>query len=184
VSKTRRVLPRCSGVTSDRSQCGRRVADGSNPPLCHIHAAIARGQAANALTDTGDDFDEIKALKRLARSSNEQIKLRAIDLLLERKRKQKEQDVKDAPGPTARMFLDALLPEERELVRSLVRQLNEFKEVVYERVPKLRPPDWRPVDAAVVVPAPQPIEEPAAPSRAEHTITAAPEDEDDDVLHL
>lgn len=176
VKKQRRLLPRCSGVTSDNSQCGRRVADGSNPPLCHIHAAMARGEAASALTDT--DVDEIAILKRLARSSNEQIKLRAVDLLLEVKRKQKATDDERqlVAGPTARQFLDALTADEREQVRALVRQLREIQRGVYERQPKLRPPMWAPEDstisAADLVPAPAPVEDPAPPSRAEHTTDA------------
>ena len=56
------------------------MTDGSNPLICHIHAG------RNASPIISDEIDEIKILKKLARDSNPQIRLRAVDLLLEAKR--------------------------------------------------------------------------------------------------
>src|SRR5688500_2452990 len=81
VKKHRRLLPRCSSVTRDGSQCGRRVADGSNPPVCSVH----QGKVTSPII--ADEIDEIKILKRLARDTNPQVRLRAVDLLLDLKRK-------------------------------------------------------------------------------------------------
>ncbi|HEY7566553.1 MAG TPA: hypothetical protein VH762_03230, partial [Gemmatimonadaceae bacterium] len=62
------------------------MTDGSNPPVCHIHRAIAAGKAANPLTEPAD-IDELAIVKKLARSGDERVKLRAVELLLELKAK-------------------------------------------------------------------------------------------------
>jgi hypothetical protein len=156
------------------------VADGSQPPLCHIHAAIARGQASSPLTEPIDDIDEVKILKRLARDSNPQVRLRAVDLLLEVKRKNKEKAEDGPAGPTPRQFLDALTPEERTAVQSLVTQLREIQKVVYARAPKLRPITWPPEDSTIRVA--DLVPDAAPPARAEHTTAAPPTPEDENYL--
>lgn len=75
-------LPRCAAMTRDGSQCGRRVADGSNPPICHVHAGPAQGGAA---ASAAVPFDGEKLLRKLAHSSNEGVALRATDLLMQLK---------------------------------------------------------------------------------------------------
>jgi hypothetical protein len=186
VTKPRRLLPRCSGVTTDNTQCGRRVADGSNPPLCHIHAAISRGQAVSPLTDTGDEIDEVKILKRLARDSNPQVRLRAVDLLLEVKRKNRDRaDEKAATGPTMRDFLLVLTPSEREEVADLIVRLRALQRRVYEKRPDLRPPTWAPDVAPAADVVPDAIDEPreeAAPVEVEPPSPIVETEGEEDVL--
>jgi hypothetical protein len=174
VKKARRLLPRCSGVTSDGTQCGRRVADGSNPPLCHIHAAIARGQSHSPLMDSGDEIDEVKILKRLARSKDDRVKLRAVDLLLEVKRRRLEAP---APaGPNYYPFVKALTTEERALVSELTMRFRALKEAVYERCPELAPASWRPADDLCADTATREDEAPPSPA------APMPEEDPDEVV--
>ncbi len=80
-------LPRCSMRCKDGTQCGRRVSDDSNPPTCHVHAALAAGQPVSPLTEPAE-IDEIRILKRLANDKNPQVRLRAVDQLLSWQSKQ------------------------------------------------------------------------------------------------
>ncbi len=80
-------LPRCSMLCKDGTQCGRRVSDGSNPPVCHVHQQVAAGEPVGALTEPV--IDEMKILKRLTSDANPQVRLRAVDLLLNWQHKQR-----------------------------------------------------------------------------------------------
>ncbi len=80
-------LPRCSMLCKDGTQCGRRVSDGSNPPVCHVHQQVAAGQPVGALTEPAE-IDEMRILKRLANDKNPQVRLRAVDQLLSWQSKQ------------------------------------------------------------------------------------------------
>src|SRR5688572_6002272 len=123
--KPRKMLPRCVGTTADGSQCGRRCADATAAvPLCHIHVAKAQGQSFSPLTQPVE-INEVSILKKLARDPDPRVRLRAVDLLLEEKRREREKhEAKPTGGPTARMFLDALLPDERAEVLELLRRLR------------------------------------------------------------
>jgi hypothetical protein len=82
------IAPRCVGACKDNTQCGRRVVDGSQPPLCHLHRANPN---LSPIIPPSDDVDEMKTLKRLANDRNPQIRLRAVDLLISlRKKDEKE----------------------------------------------------------------------------------------------
>lgn len=137
-----KLLPRCVGTTRDNTQCGRRVSDGSNPPLCHIHLAISRGQAVNPQTDPV--FDPMKDLHQLTRSSDDRVKLRAIDLILELKRKDEEKQARrvSAGGPSAKDVLDAMTDDEREEIRLLSARFREIQRAVFTRRPDLTPSGW------------------------------------------
>src|SRR5688500_4190035 len=121
IKKSSRVLPRCTSVTvKDGSQCGRRVADGSNPPVCSVH----QGKTTSPLIPPANEIDEIKILMKLARDSVPRVRLRAVDLLLDLKAKAKGEKTFDGSGVTsARAFVEALTVDERVTVRSLLMQM-------------------------------------------------------------
>ena len=77
--------PRCVGTCKDGSQCGRRVIDGSHPPLCHLHRA--KPNLSPIIPPPDAEVDEIKLLKQLTRSTDPRVKLRAVDLLITLRRK-------------------------------------------------------------------------------------------------
>jgi hypothetical protein len=128
----KKILPRCTCVTRDGTQCGRRVTDGSNPPICHIHA---RG-TSSPLIPPPDEIDEIKILKRLARDSNPQVRLKAVDLLLDLKAKG---EAAPSEAEQTDRFLDALTEEESARLDAILEQLRNLKEEVWTREPHLRP---------------------------------------------
>lgn len=139
--------PNCTHACRDGQPCGRKVTDGSQPPVCHIHRAKAEGRSNSPLSPTPDDVDPIRILKRLARSSNESTSLKAVDLLLDLE-KTKKAEVK---GPNYDAFLAVLTDDERTTIRSLHDQLQALRETVYTRCPDLRP-------ASRVPAAPVPME--------------------------
>lgn len=79
------LAPRCVGVCKDNTQCGRRVIDGSQPPLCHLHRA--NPNLSPIIPPPDADVDEIKLLRQLTRSTDPRVKLRAVDLLITLRRK-------------------------------------------------------------------------------------------------
>jgi len=168
VRKQRRMLPRCVGTTRDGSQCGRRASDDTIPALCHIHRALANGQHAPL---TEPVFDPLNDLRKLARSSDERVRLRAIDLLIELERKAAERrDAKSASGdgPTGTVILAAMTDKERARVRHLCAQLREIQGAVFERRPDLRPAGWgADVVSAPASCAPHATNESPAPSVAD-----------------
>ncbi len=117
-------LPRCSMLCKDGTRCSRRVSDGSNPPVCHVHAA---GEPVGGLTEPV--FDEMKILKRLMSDSSPQVRLRAVDLLLSWKHKQR-----DCPACAARSQRDkerteqiaAASDEDKGRAHTLLHELHEI----------------------------------------------------------
>lgn len=83
--KRKPLYPRCVATAADGKQCGHRSKDGSNPPICHVHKALAAG--TSGLSHFEPTLSEIELLQRLTRDKNPQVRLRAIDLLLEEKRR-------------------------------------------------------------------------------------------------
>ena len=84
------ILPRCVGACRDNTQCSRRVKDGSNPPLCHLHRA---NPALSPIIPQADDLDELKLLRRLAHDRDSRVRLRAVDLLIKiRDRAERDND--------------------------------------------------------------------------------------------
>lgn len=81
--KVMKFTPSCSCSTRNGSQCGRKVTDGSQPPICHVHRLQQQGKGSSPLIPT--EVDEISILKRLARDTSPQIRLRAVDILLSMK---------------------------------------------------------------------------------------------------
>ena len=104
------------------------MTDGSNPAICHIHAG------RNASPIIPDEIDEIKILKKLARDSNPQIRLRAVDLLLDLKAKRAESP-HHAREQESELFLDVLTDEEIARLDAILEMLRDFKEEVWAREP-------------------------------------------------
>jgi hypothetical protein len=156
--------------TRKGGQCGRRVTDGSSPAVCHIHRAKQSG-VHTPLTKPVD-LDELEIVRKLARSSDERIRLRAAELLIELKAKtEKPKAVADFTK-----FLKALLPDERTRLLDFLAQLRTLKEEVYERLPQLRPAG----DVAPVEPVePTPREPVQPPGLAESHPTPRVEDPDE-----
>ena len=120
-----RSLPRCSMRCKDGTQCGRRVSDGSHPPVCHVHLKVAAGQPVSALTEPV--LDEMKILTRFTSDSSAQVRLRAVDLLLSWKHKQRS-----CPACAARSERDteraeqvaASSDEDTDRARTLLHELH------------------------------------------------------------
>jgi hypothetical protein len=138
----RRSLPRCTCVTKDGSTCGRRVSDGSNPPVCHIHRAHQQGRTVSPLTEP-IDIDEEKILRRLMRDADPSIRLRAVTAWIEFKGKVE----KECPRCEARrdderlnsVLIAALVDEERTALTDALTSIRRIKEAVYAREPNARP---------------------------------------------
>lgn len=132
-TKSRTVLPRCVARTRDGSQCGRRVADGSNPPVCHLH----NGSPPPAIIP--DDVDEMKILRKLTRDSNPQVRLRAVDLLISLKQKQEKgcRQCTDRAAKEAATedMLHRLTIEQRTRLRELIAEVNAIKAAALMQIP-------------------------------------------------
>lgn len=76
-------LPICTCLTKDGSRCGRRVSDGSNPPICHVHRAQQAGKPVGALTEPAP-FDAERKLLKIAANDRHPQQLQALKLLRER----------------------------------------------------------------------------------------------------
>ena len=73
----------CVARCADGSPCGRRVTDGSNPPLCHIHKAGAIGAPFKVKRKSPE-----QVLDDLMHSRDESIRLRAADAFLKRQERE------------------------------------------------------------------------------------------------
>ena len=76
-------LPRCVCITKDGTQRGRRVSDGSNPPVCHVHRAQQAGTSVSPLTEPLA-FSPEETLRRIAADSKHAHQVQALRMLLDR----------------------------------------------------------------------------------------------------
>lgn len=72
----KKILPRCAAVTRDGSPCGRRVKDGSQPPLCHLH----KPGATVPNTFQPAERSPLEIIQKLMNDSDPSIRLRAVDM--------------------------------------------------------------------------------------------------------
>jgi hypothetical protein len=80
---------RCSCVCADGSPCGRRVTDGSQPPICHVHRAVAAGTPHNGGTvNKRRSMTPEQVLEDLLRSKDDSVRLRAADVFLKRQERE------------------------------------------------------------------------------------------------
>ncbi|HXT69385.1 MAG TPA: hypothetical protein VN700_06510 [Vicinamibacterales bacterium] len=125
----RNRFPRCTFVNRDNTRCARRVGDASQPPVCHIHKNLANG---GTLT-TPVELDEVEILRKLARDSNPQVRLRAVDLLLSLKR-ETSAHVRSGGALTSADVVRNATPAERERLQSLIKQVASIKATILRRI--------------------------------------------------
>ena len=102
-------FPRCIGTCRDGSRCSRRVKDAENPqaPLCHLHRA--NPNLSPIIPPVDADVDAIKLLNQLTRSTDPRVKMRAVDLLIQlRKKEEKECERCAERAASARASEDAV----------------------------------------------------------------------------
>ena len=136
------MSPRCMGSTKDGTQCGHRVRDGSQPPLCDAHNGSAP-KGIIAYQAAAVEPDLMQLLKDLTKSRDKSIQMRAIELLLKREEVQQstcavcEERVDNEAW--FRRFVKTLTPEEDAAFEALYAQHDALTEQVYARRPSLRP---------------------------------------------
>lgn len=134
----------CSCVCSDGSPCGRRVTDGGQPPICHIHRNKANGNpfngAAPGAPPGGAAPDPMAVLQKDMRASEPSVRVRAATEFLaeERRRRAERQDI-DADDKAWSVFKAATSPEEIREMNSLMDRMKLLKYRVYQRCPEARP---------------------------------------------
>jgi hypothetical protein len=142
----------CVMKCADGSPCGRRVTDGSLPPICHLHRAVAAGNPHNGgTTNPPRDLDPLDVLRRDLRASEASVRVRAAtELLAEERRRRDERADHDAVDVAYQAFSAALTPEEKVALYELLLQVRFLKLKVYQRCPAARPAgfDWPPAIAS------------------------------------
>lgn len=149
------ALPRCVFTNRDGTQCARRVKDGSNPAICHLHSG---GQQVDV-----DDYD---LAQRLARNKDPRVQLRALDLLRDIRRERLEQ-AKEAAERESSVANSRLLPlatpEERATLVDLVGRIKALKATILTRnepaaVAPEPEPEPTPVESFFAEPEPPPAQ--------------------------
>lgn len=130
-----KVNPRCSCTTADGSQCGRRVRDGSQPPVCSVHKAVAQGQhVGGAPPFQGKPLDPIAKLKKIARNDKHPRQMEALRMLLDLGAK-----ADDRPDYGA-AFVKALSEDEKKEGLALLEAWETFRAAMYAKYPELPRP--------------------------------------------
>src|SRR4029079_2131715 len=115
---------RCSCVCADGSPCGRRVTNGSQPPVCHLHRAVASGNSHNGgSVNPRKSKTPEQVLEDLLHSKDEAVRLRAADAFL--KRQEREAGCPTCQGriadDTAReRAIHRMTHEQRVRIRALI----------------------------------------------------------------
>ena len=73
------MVPRCVSTCRDGSQCGRRVTDGSTPPVCHIHAKRSTSPLTQPVERT-----PLEIIQKLMSDRDPAIRLRAANTYLDK----------------------------------------------------------------------------------------------------
>ena len=119
---------RCSCVCADGSPCGRRVTDGSQPPVCHVHRAVAAGNPHNggSVNPRRSKTPE-QVVEDLLHSKDDAIRLRAADVFL--KRQEREAgcptcQARIADDGTRERAIHRMTYEQRMRVRALIDEIK------------------------------------------------------------
>lgn len=142
MGKASRLKIPCSVRCADGSPCGRRVTDGSQPPICHIHRAKANGVFANGgqLTSNLPPPDPMVVLQKDMRASEPSVRVRAAtEFLAEERRRRAERQEVDADDKAWAAFKLAVNAEEVREMNELMDRMKLLKYRVYQRVPEARP---------------------------------------------
>lgn len=176
-----KIFPRCSCTTKDGTQCGRRVKDGSQPPVCSVHRDQQKRQGqAGANHFAPVERTPLEIIKKLMRDSDPAIRLRAVEMF-----QKYEERLADKPSLKTDDLLHRATPDQLSALRVLLDQLTAWKSTVAQQplrrlFPNPYDPDGEPVpeelldrwkadDAARQQPAPRPVPQVAAP------VTVTPE---------
>lgn len=151
------------GVTRKNLQCGRRVIDGSVPPICHVHKAAAAGVplSPNVKRYVSANRSPEELLTRLLQSKDERIILSALELL--RRREERGTCIqcdlaRERQSATAELLtvLDAAqrlrLLDALAIIRDVKAEVNHGPERQHHQPPR----------TSADVPEPPAIESPAA----------------------
>lgn len=123
-------LPICACLTRDGSRCGRRVADGSNPPVCHIHRAQQEGKGA--LTQPAP-FDPDAKLLKIAAKDGHPHQLQAIRMLRDRE-SCRACAARAAHDQEFQTFWRNLTDDDKARLAKLLATLKEIKTEVRNRI--------------------------------------------------
>ncbi len=117
--------PRCSGVDRKGQQCGRRVKDGSQPPLCHIHKAVATGEASPLFQAS---TDPVAILQKLLRDKDPAIRLRAVNAWFDYQQKQGCPTCKASLTSSADLadVISRMTTDQKELARGLIKGMHDL----------------------------------------------------------
>ena len=114
----------CVARCRDGSPCGRRVTDGSNPPICHLHKQTIGKPFVSTKTP-------LQRVEKIAADDRHQHQMAAIKILLER-----EEGVTGDPAQKmAANVITAMTAEEKAEIRGLLLQVQLIKERVVQRHP-------------------------------------------------
>jgi hypothetical protein len=156
-----KLTPTCSCSTRDGSRCGRKVTDGSQPPVCHIHKAQAAGSSVSPLTSPAP-FDALEKITKLAAKEGPS-QLGALKLLMELDSERSCPRCAARDADASNLNLELCTPEEHDELKSLAQRMIALKQTLRIRtlthVPTPPEPEPDVIDEPVVEPAPQPEED-------------------------
>ena len=163
----RRDSVRCSCVCADGSPCGRRVTDCSQPPVCHVHRAVAAGNPHNggSINARRSKTPE-QVLEDLLHSKDESVRLRAADAFLKRQEREgacprcQAHIVDDGPREQA---IQRMTDEQRVRVRALIDEIKAICAAALSQPPNSDRERHRNIDA--------PPERHASPVSADIAVT-------------
>jgi hypothetical protein len=145
----KKLFVRCIKTTRDGSRCGRMAP--ADTQICAVHTGVAR----SPVIPPDGEIDEIAILKKLAKDTNPQVRLRAVDLLLSLKSKASS-EARDDRQRTP-FAVSELTDDERTTLSALVTSARAFKHAVLVRLGRA---DVLP-DPVAEPPTAAPSEEPA-----------------------
>ena len=153
--------PNCSCACAEGSPCGRRVTDGSQPPVCHIHRAQLNNGSVGVPFQPKPvvKLTPLEVVTKLMDDPDSSVRLRACDLLMKfdatctvcvaRARKQADIDA----------LVDRASDEDRDALRDLMRQVAAVKLRIRNGPARVDEPDPVVAPPSPVVPAPTPLAE-------------------------
>jgi hypothetical protein len=116
-----KLSPHCSHVNKDGTPCGRKVTDGSQPPVCHIHARRNGGIAVPG------PFDPASKLRKIAANDRHPQQLQALKVLLDRETTCPRCAAAVEATTAREQFLARITPEQRDRLRELIAEVNAIK---------------------------------------------------------
>ncbi len=152
MARKRRPFQRCTAICADGQRCGRWCKAGQLTCSAHDPSRKAHGVIA---AQAEEDADPETLYRRLMRDREPQIRLRALnaylDWLQKNERRCKACAARTAEDQLRDEFVVALTDAETAALYSALAEVRRIKQLVYERLPHLRPESApshpRPLDA-------------------------------------